>query len=42
MTRIFSPNNAVLVVGRTLVESDADVSAAYALTKQIHLRPLGG
>ena len=42
MTRISSPNNSVLVVGRTLVESDADVSAAYALSKQIHLRPLGG
>jgi hypothetical protein len=42
MTRISSPNNSVLVLGRTLVESDADLSAAYALTKQIHLTPLGG
>ncbi len=42
MTRISSPNDPVLVVGRTLVESDADVSAAYALSKQIRLRPLGG
>jgi len=42
MTRISSPNNSVLVLGRTLVESDADVSAAYALSKQIHLTPLGG
>jgi hypothetical protein len=41
MTRISSPNNSVLVAGRTLVESDADVSAAYVLTKQIHLSPLG-
>ncbi len=40
MTRISSPNNSVLVLGRTLVESDADVSAAYALSKQIHLTPL--
>jgi hypothetical protein len=40
MTRIASPNNAVLVVGRTLVESDVDVSAAYALSKQIQLTPL--
>jgi len=32
----------VLILGRTLVESEADVSAAYALSKQIHLRPLGG
>jgi hypothetical protein len=42
MTRIFSPSNSVLVLGRTLVESDADLSAAYALSKQIHLTPLGG
>ena len=42
MTRISSPNNSVLVLGRTLVESDADLSAAYALSKQIHLTPLGG
>ena len=40
MTRISSPNNSVLVLGRTLVESDADVSAAYALSKQIRLSPL--
>lgn len=42
MTRISSPNNSVLVLGRTLVESDADISAAYALSTQIHLTPLGG
>lgn len=42
VTRIASPNNAVLVAGRTLVESDADVSAAYALSTQIRLTPLGG
>ena len=42
MTRISSPNNSVLVLGRTLVQSDADVSAAYALSKQIRLTPLGG
>jgi hypothetical protein len=42
MPRISSPNNSVLLVGRTLVESDADVSAAYALSEQIHLTPLGG
>jgi len=41
MTRISSPNSSVLVVGRTLVESDADVSAAHALSKQIHLTALG-
>jgi hypothetical protein len=42
MTRISSPSNSVLVLGRTLVESDADLSAAYALSKQILLTPLGG
>ena len=41
MARIPSPNNSVLVLGRTLVVSDADVSAAYALSKQIQLTPLG-
>jgi hypothetical protein len=40
MTQISSPNNSVLVAGRTLVESDADLSAAYALSKQIRLSPL--
>ena len=42
MTRIASPNNSVLVLGRTLVHNDADLSAAHALSKQIRLRPLGG
>jgi len=42
MTRILSPNNSVLILGRTLVENDTDVSAAYALSKQIHLTRLGG
>jgi len=42
MRQISSPNSSVLILGRTLVESDADVSAAYALSKQIHLTPLGG
>ena len=37
--QITSPNNAVLVLGRVLVESDADLSTAYALSKQIQLRP---
>ena len=34
------PNNAVLVIGRVLVESDSDVSTAYWLAKQIQLMPL--
>jgi len=37
--QISSPNNAVLVLGRVLVEGDADLSTAYALSKQIQLRP---
>lgn len=41
MTQISSPNNSVLVFGRTLVESDSDLPTAYALAKQIQLTPLG-
>lgn len=37
MTQISSPNNAVLVLGRVLVESDSDLSTAYDLSKQIQL-----
>ena len=37
--QISSPNNAVLVLGRVLVESDVDLSTAYALSKQIQLGP---
>ncbi len=40
MKQIFSPNNSVIVAGRTLVESDSDLPAAYALSKQIQLTPL--
>lgn len=40
LTRIFSPNDSVLVIGRILVHSDADLPAAYDLAKQIMLRPL--
>ena len=40
MTQIASPNNSVLVFGRVLVESDSDLSTAYALSKQIQLTPL--
>jgi len=35
MTRIASPGNSVRALGRTLVVSDADLSAAYALSNQI-------
>jgi hypothetical protein len=41
MKQISSPNNSVLVIGRVLVESDSDMSAAYGLSKQIELTPLG-
>jgi hypothetical protein len=40
MTQISSPNNSLLVLGRVLVESDNDLSTAYALSKQIQLAPL--
>ena len=40
ITQISSPNNAVLVAGRVLVESDSDLSTAYDLSKQIQLTPL--
>jgi hypothetical protein len=42
MTQISSSNNSVLVLGRTLVESDSDLSTAYGLAKQIQLMPLSG
>jgi hypothetical protein len=40
MTQIPSPNNAVLVFGRVLVESDSDLPTAYDLSKQIQLTSL--
>lgn len=40
MTRISSPNNSVLVLGRILVYSDTDLPTAYNLAKQIQLTPL--
>ncbi len=40
VTQISSPNNSVLVFGRTLVESDSDLPIAYGLAKQIQLTPL--
>jgi hypothetical protein len=42
ITQISSPNNAVLVAGRVLVENDGDLSTAYDLSKQIQLTPLSG
>ena len=40
MKQITSPNNSVLVIGRVLVASDNDLSAAYRLAKQIQVTPL--
>ena len=40
MKQVISPNNSVLVIGRTLVYNESDVAAAYELAKQIQLTPL--
>ena len=40
MTRISSPDDSALVIGRVFVESDSDLPIAYALAKQIQLAPL--
>lgn len=40
MTQISSPNTSVLVIGRVFVDSDSDQPTAYALAKQIQVRPL--
>lgn len=40
MRRIVAPDNTVLLIGRTLVESDSDIAAAYALASQMQLTPL--
>lgn len=40
MTQIVAPNNTVLLIGRTLVESDSDLATAYGLAKQIQVTPL--
>lgn len=40
LKQIVSPDNTVLLIGRTLVESDSDLATAYGLAKQIQLTPL--
>jgi hypothetical protein len=40
MPQISSPNNSVLIIGRTLVESENDLPTAYGLAKQIQVTPL--
>jgi hypothetical protein len=39
VTRIASPNNSVLVIGRVFVGGDGDLSMAHELASQIQLRP---
>ena len=40
MAQISAPNNSVLVLGRTLVESDSDLPTVHGLAQQIQLTPL--
>lgn len=40
VTQIVAPNNTVLLIGRTLVESDSDLATAYGLAQQIQVTPL--
>ena len=40
ITHISSPDNSVLVIGRTLVENESDVPTAYGLASQIQIAPL--
>src|SRR6185312_11080602 len=40
VTPIGSPNNTVLLIGRTLVESEGDLATAYGLAKQVQVTPL--
>lgn len=42
MTKIASPSDSVFVIGRVLVEGEADVPTAYELAKQIQVAPLAG
>jgi hypothetical protein len=39
VTKIVSPNNSVLLIGRVLVEGDSDLSTAHNLAKQIQVMP---
>ena len=40
VTKLVSPSNFVLLIGRVLVEGDGDLSTAYNLAKQIQVVPL--
>lgn len=37
VTKIVSPSNSVLLIGRVLVEGDSDLATAYELEKQVRL-----
>jgi hypothetical protein len=39
--QIVSPRRSALVIGRVLVVGEGDVRAAYTLSKQLRLDPLG-
>ena len=39
MTQIGAPDDTVLLIGRTLVKSNSDLAAAYALAEQIQVTP---
>jgi hypothetical protein len=41
LTRISAPRNSVLLVGRVFVENDSDIAAAYNLSKELQVKPLG-
>ncbi|HUB07973.1 MAG TPA: DUF1254 domain-containing protein [Myxococcales bacterium] len=40
MTKIVSPSNSLLALGRVLVEGDGDLATAHDLAKQIQIAPL--
>lgn len=40
VTQIVAPDNTVMLIGRTLVESDSDIATAYGLAQQIQVTPL--
>lgn len=41
LTRISSPSDSVLVIGRVLVKDDADLPTAYDLTRKIQITSVG-
>jgi len=39
MTKVGSPSNSLLVIGRVLVDGEGDLSTALDLARQIQVRP---